>query len=87
MVVCTSSGVLTFRGLPEGPGFDHARLAVGVPGEKVVFFDQPVDFQPMVQAVFLTGIVRYGVRLSLHVEDRFEECGHNRLRFAALEWE
>ena len=36
-------------------------------GEEVVFFDQPVHLEPVVEAVFVAGIMRAGVRSFLDV--------------------
>jgi hypothetical protein len=66
-----------------GPGFDGVRLRIGILGEKIIFFDKPVDLEPMVQAVFLTGIIGKRVWPLLRVEDRIEDCWHNRLRIAS----
>jgi hypothetical protein len=69
------------------PGFDGVRLRIGILGEKIIFFDQPVDLEPMVQAVFLTGIIGKRVRPLPGVEGRIEDCCHNCLRVAALKRE
>jgi hypothetical protein len=46
---------------------DGVRFGIDVFGEEVVFFDQPVHLEPVVEAVFVAGIMRAGVRSFLDV--------------------
>jgi hypothetical protein len=55
-------------------------LGVGVFGEYVIFFHQPINLKPVVQAVFVAGIVRVRVWLFLLVGDDFQNCGHTASR-------
>jgi hypothetical protein len=48
-------------------GRDGVRFGVDVFGEEVIFFDQPVHLEPVVEAVFVAGIMRAGVWSFLNV--------------------
>ena len=52
-------------------GRDGVRLWVNVFGKHVIFFDQPIDLEPVVEAVFVAGVMRARVRSFLNVGDVF----------------
>jgi hypothetical protein len=52
-------------------GRDGVRLGVDVFGKHVIFFDQPIHFEPVVETVFVAGVVRAGVRSFLNVGNLF----------------
>lgn len=56
------------------------RLGVSIFGEQILFFNQPVDLKPVVEAVFVAGVVRSGVGLFVDMGNVFQEGRHNCLR-------
>lgn len=65
VVACTFSG--TFGSMRR----DGVRFGIDVFGEEVVFFDQPVHLEPVVETVFVAGIMRAGVGSFLDVGNVF----------------
>ncbi|MGB9031239.1 MAG: hypothetical protein WCC27_14055 [Acidobacteriaceae bacterium] len=61
----------TFSGTIGSMGRDGVRLWVDVFGKHVIFFDQPIDLEPVVEAVFVAGVMRARVRSFLNVGDVF----------------
>ena len=64
--------------------FAGVRFGIGVFREHVVFFHQPVNLQPVIEAMFGSGIVRVRMWLFLHAGDDFQNCRHTRLQGSAL---
>jgi hypothetical protein len=50
---------------------DGVRLGIDILGEEVIFFDQPVHLEPVVETVFVAGIMRAGVGSFLDVGNVF----------------
>jgi hypothetical protein len=61
----------TFSGVFWGMRRDGVRLGIDILGEEVIFFDQPVHLEPVVETVFVAGIMRAGVGSFLDVGNVF----------------
>jgi hypothetical protein len=56
-----------FRGMRG----DGVRFRIDIFGEEVVLFDEPIDLKPMVETVFMAGVMRARVGSFLNVGDMF----------------
>ncbi|MFZ0692154.1 MAG: hypothetical protein WAM68_20135 [Acidobacteriaceae bacterium] len=50
---------------------DGVRFRIDIFGEEVVLFDEPIDLKPMVETVFMAGVMRARVGSFLNVGDMF----------------
>jgi hypothetical protein len=60
------------------------RFVIRVLREQIVFLDQPVHLEPVVEAVLVTAVVRERMRFFLRLRSVFEENWHSRLRGGRL---
>ncbi|MGB6157920.1 MAG: hypothetical protein WBH45_06540 [Acidobacteriaceae bacterium] len=61
----------TFSGMFRGMRGDGVRFRIDIFGEEVVLFDEPIDLKPMVETVFMAGVMRARVGSFLNVGDMF----------------